>query len=56
MMSTTPGFVWICTSCVTPGVKCMRQDKEIEERCAEYMQAMTDRIDKLESDIKGNPV
>ena len=54
-MCAISGFVWLCRNCVTPGVKCMRQDKEIEERCADYLQSVTKRIDKLEIDISDKP-
>ena len=54
-MISVQGFCWLCRDCVTPGIKCMRQDKEIEERCADYFNAITTRIDKLESDVSSKP-
>jgi hypothetical protein len=54
-MFKIPGFVWLCTDCMSPGIKSMRQDKEIEERCAEFLSAITTRVDKVEAAIKKLP-
>lgn len=55
LMKSIPGSVWLCNTCVAPGIKCMRQDKEIEERCAEYLANMTSRIECLESTMSSKP-
>ncbi|CAG2233467.1 unnamed protein product [Mytilus edulis] len=47
-----PALHWFCPSCDSKVMKNIKSDREIEERCSEFMKKMEDRITSLESEMK----
>ena len=42
-----PEVLWFCKDCQQPAIKAVKTDREIEERCEEYFEKMTKRLDAL---------
>lgn len=49
---TNPSLHWFCPTCEDKVMKNIRTDREIETRCAAFLQAMESRVDRLENEIK----
>ncbi|VDI16471.1 Hypothetical predicted protein [Mytilus galloprovincialis] len=47
-----PALHWFCPSCDSKVMKNIKSDREIEERCSEFMKKMEDRITSFESEMK----
>ena len=46
-----PEVLWFCKDCQQPAIKAVKTDREIEERCEEYFEKMTKRLDALTKKI-----
>lgn len=49
---TNPSLHWFCPTCEDKVMKNICTDREIETRCAAFLQAMESRVDRLENEIK----
>ena len=47
-----PSLHWFCASCEERVMKNIRTDREVEQRCSEFLMAMKNRIVNLETDMK----
>ena len=45
-------FHWYCANCQEPAQKAVRSEKLIEDRCKEYLAAITQRIESVENEVK----
>ena len=51
LMSTIPGTCWFCHACQRKARDCIKTEKQIEERCAEYCKKLEARITSVETDL-----
>lgn len=47
-----PSLHWFCPSCEEKVMKSLRTDREVEQRCSEFMKQMEGRIKTLEDEMK----
>ena len=46
------GNLWFCVNCLNPAINAVTADKEIEEKCNEYLKTVHDRIVQIEQKIE----
>ena len=51
VMGKRKDFHWFCEECEKPAISAVLSDKQIEEKCAAYMQSMTGKIEDLEGKL-----